>query len=270
VSFTTEPINNGQNFCGALVAVISEQKNSRIQHLLLKKLKHFSPQTNQIIAQQENLKLKELEAKIKSLEEKKKQIEEPVTNTKPMVKSNMSGSSIFYPRDTIGDSWIQTPQNMGNVSTNQTRTTANGDSAQFRSARISSSGSSSSALRQKEPFVISSSEKSLEVEVRPRDVGAELLKYIDKNSPDSSTLLKIRGSDIVYKYKVLVDGEYIEKEVVVDYKSLHPDVKKMIDDKLMAQGVDLKRLDQIDNELKDLKRKHTYSSLKSIILDTIN
>jgi hypothetical protein len=226
---------------------------------------------NQILAQQENLKLKELEAKIKSLEEKKKQLEEPVTTTKPIVRSNISGGNNFYPRDSVSDFSSKTPQNTNHFSSNHSGTTTNGESAQFRSARVASSGSSfSSALRQKEPFVISSSEKSLGVEVKPRDISAELLKYIDKNSPDSSTLLKIRGSDIVYKYKVIVDGEYIEKEVIVDYKSLHPDVKKMIDDKLIAQGVDLKKLDQIDNELNDLKRKHTYSSLKSIILDTIN
>jgi hypothetical protein len=226
---------------------------------------------NQLRAQQENLKLKELEEKIQKLEEKKQQLEEPVATSRSKLKSEVGGANVFYPRDSMVESSTNISQNLSNAPSNHPGNSTNGESAQFRSGRVASSGSSvSSALRSKEPFVISSSEKSLGVEIKPRDVGVELLKYIDKNSLDSSALLKIRGSDIVYKYKVLVDGEYIEKEVVVDYKSLHPDVKKIIDDKLIAQGVDIKKLDQIDNELSDLKRKHTYSSLKSIILDSVN
>ena len=85
---------------------------------------------------------------------------------------------------------------------------------------------------------------------------------------DSQTLLNIRGSDIVYRYKMIENGVSVEKEVVVDYKSLHPDVKKKIDDRLISQGVDLKTLDQIDNRISEMKRKHTYHFLRSIIMET--
>lgn len=225
---------------------------------------------NKILAEQDKLKLKELESKIKELEEQKKVLEAPVKSARPISKNTTPSNHGGYHRDFSNGSFEKFHlANNNSLPSRQEGASSGRQSEGPQSSKLNSNGRSyAQAFRQRDPFVLSSPEKSLGVEVKQKDVGDELLKYIENNSLDSQTLLNIRGSDIVYRYKMIENGVSVEKEVVVDYKSLHPDVKKKIDDRLISQGVDLKTLDQIDNRISEMKRKHTYHFLRSIIMET--
>lgn len=128
------------------------------------------------------------------------------------------------------------------------------------SGNIANSGDSS------DPVVVSSATtRSGTLEVRSQDVGLDLLNYISASDADIQTLIKLKTSGIMYKYKVVENGQLVEKEMLIDYQNLNEDVKKLIDKKI-AQNKNLtKEKARLDKEILDLKRVYSYSALKIIL-----
>ena len=118
------------------------------------------------------------------------------------------------------------------------------------------------------PVPVSSGQvKSAGLEIKSSDVNSEVLKFIQEGSPDIRTLLQIKESGMVYKYKVMENGKEVEREMVLDYNNLTEDVKKLIEQKIAKSGVDKKEIARIDSEIKLLKRRYSYQALKSIIAE---
>lgn len=103
-----------------------------------------------------------------------------------------------------------------------------------------------------------------------KDVSTEVLKYLNEGNPDVRTLLQIKQSGMVYKYKVLENGQYVEKEVVFDYSMLDENVKKFIDQKIASSGVSPSQINQMDTEIKELKRTASYNQLRAVITEMSN
>jgi hypothetical protein len=75
----------------------------------------------------------------------------------------------------------------------------------------------------------------------------------------------LRTTGMLYKYKIIENGKEVEKEFMIDYRSLTDDAKKLINNKISSQGIDPCQIDQIERKLGQLKRSYTISSLKLIL-----
>lgn len=102
-------------------------------------------------------------------------------------------------------------------------------------------------------------------EIKPIEMNNELLKYLTQSEPDISTLMNIKTSGMVYKFKVMENGQYVEKEVLLNYDALNPDIKTLIDQKIASRRGVNRSLASIDQEISFLKRTHSFLSLKLII-----
>lgn len=156
--------------------------------------------------------------------------------------------------------------------------TANAGSAQ--GAQVSASGQgtlgslnrallASSSLRGLEGsdrvVVSSASTRPASLEIKSQDVGLDLLNYISSSDADIQTLIQLKTSGIMYKYKVVENGEVVEKEMLIDYQNLNEDVKTLIDKKISQSKGRNKEIARLDKEIKDLKRVYSYSALKIIL-----
>ena len=133
-------------------------------------------------------------------------------------------------------------------------------------ALLATSGNIANSVDYSGPVVVSSATtRSGILEIRSQDVGLDLLNYITSNDADIQTLIKLKTSGIMYKYKIVENGQLVEKEMLIDYQNLNEDVKKLIDKKI-AQNKNLsKEKSRLDNEILELKRIYSYSTLKIIL-----
>lgn len=133
-------------------------------------------------------------------------------------------------------------------------------------ALLATSGNIANSVDYSDPVVVSSATtRSGILEIRSQDVGLDLLNYITSNDADIQTLIKLKTSGIMYKYKIVENGQLVEKEMLIDYQNLNEDVKKLIDKKI-AQNKNLtKEKARLDKEILDLKRVYSYSTLKIIL-----
>ncbi|MFP5386116.1 MAG: hypothetical protein ACLGHN_08565 [Bacteriovoracia bacterium] len=118
------------------------------------------------------------------------------------------------------------------------------------------------------PVVISAtSAKSGAIEIRSQEVGLDLLNHLSSNGTDIQTLINLKTSGIIYKYKVIQNGKEIEKEVLIEYSKLNDDVKKIIDKKIAENKDRKKEVLRLDTEIKELQRVYSYSTLQFILAE---
>lgn len=113
--------------------------------------------------------------------------------------------------------------------------------------------------------VSSATTRPASLEIKSQDVGLDLLNYISSKDADIQTLIKLKTSGIMYKYKVVENGEVVEKEMLIDYQNLNEDVKNLIDKKISQNKNRNSEVVRLDKEIKDLKRIYSYSALKIIL-----
>lgn len=116
------------------------------------------------------------------------------------------------------------------------------------------------------PLVLSSATtRTSGLEIKSQDIGLDLMEYISSNDSDIQTLINLKSSGLLYKYKTVVNGEVVEKELLIDYRSLNEDVKKLIDQKIAQNKNRSTEVLRLDREIEQMRRVNRYSALKIIL-----
>lgn len=102
------------------------------------------------------------------------------------------------------------------------------------------------------------------IEIKSADLSNEILNFLE-SEPDVQTLIKMRNSGMIYKYKVVENGKEVTKEIAIDYKALNENVKKLIDQKIADSGRAGSEAQRLSAEIRNLRRAYTYNSLKVIL-----
>lgn len=135
-----------------------------------------------------------------------------------------------------------------------------------RALLSSSAGNLSQIVNQTAPVVVSSgAARNGSLEIKSREVGMDLLNYISSKEGDIQTLIDLKTSGILYKYKVIESGVVVEKEVLIQYDNLNDDVKKIIDTKISQNKNRANEVVRMDKEINELQRTYSYSALKIIL-----
>lgn len=229
---------------------------------------------SELSTEHERLKLKMMEDQMRSLEQERTQLLPEVK--KDSKERTAEGSGLAEMRREIAS---VTQMDTGSASAGVT-------SGGAASAGIASGGKGSVSIPSgsqqaiaspttsggdSSPAVIVSSQaaKASGLTLESSDYSQEVMSYLEKGSVDINTLIKMKTTGMVYKYKVVENGKVIEKEMLIDYQSLNENAKKMIDQKIAAKGIDVRQLERIDGEMKKLKRAYTYNSLKVILSEQL-
>lgn len=116
------------------------------------------------------------------------------------------------------------------------------------------------------PVVVSTSSARVgSIEVKSNEFKKDILNYIASNEADIQTLIKLKATGFIYKYKSEEDGIVVEKEVLIEYRNLNEDVKQMIDQKIASDKNYQNEIKRLDQEIVEQKRVYSYSALKIIL-----
>lgn len=255
--------------------LLSHSDDSSMRELL--RLKEESLNNRQKIleltSENEKQKLKDLEEKIKLLETKKQQIaqtsgaevEDDVSHTrqnntfrapsrdiaslKPMMDTSGSGSGDY------GGTGGSSGGSFGSGGISPS--TGRGGSSAAAARAVMNSDKSSSDVS--DGYIVVSSE-GVSQGVKSQEVSQELINLLSSSDPDLSALKKLKDTGMLYKFKVMENGVLVEKEVLVNYKMLNEDAKKLVETKLAT-----KQHSQLETELVAAKRVHSFQALKIIL-----
>lgn len=234
--------------------------------------------------QQEKLKLADLERKIKELETKKAELANPeALADAATVSGSTSGSQQRSPASVSNysaDSYV--PQS---TRTNSTSFETSGASAGTSSVSSETSSSSGGAGRvssgassaanaiaavgsgervssgQGTIIISAASDRVVGQEIKSNEVSQELMNYLSNNETDLSALQNLKSSGMVYRYRVLKNGQYIDKEIVVEYSKLTEEVKTLIDQKIARD----REIASLDQQLQLAQRTYSFNALKMIL-----
>ncbi|WPU66018.1 hypothetical protein [Peredibacter starrii] len=255
--------------------LLSNTDDSSMRELL--RLKEESLKNRQKIleltSENEKQKLKDLEEKIKLLETKKQQIAQTqhfeeeeddsvsrqrntlkapsrdIASIRPMMDSSGSGSGDY------GGTGGSSGGSFGSGGLAPTSGRGGSSAAAARSAVNSDKSSDSSS----DGYIVISND-NVSQGVKSQEVSQELINLLSSSDPDLSALKKLKDSGMLYKFKVMENGVLVEKEVLVDYKMLNEDAKKLVESKLA-----IKQHSQIETELVAARRVHSFQALKIIL-----
>lgn len=233
----------------------------------------------ELTAENERLKLESMRRKMDNLQREREALDpgEPRSRAEnsggrresPLKNTSNIGRNIasVAPVETGGS-------NSGSVSSAATSGSSDGASLSGLNRALLSSSSNTgrgpASDSSSNPVVVSASTaRSGSIEVRSQEVGLDLLNYLSNNASDIQTLINLKTSGIIYKYKVLENGLLVEKEVLIDYRNLNEDVKKIIDKKIAQNKDRAREIVRLDNEIKELQRVYSYSALQLILADQI-
>lgn len=233
----------------------------------------------ELTKENDKMKLGELEKQIKGLEDQKSKVLSEVSENEEGPRSRGFSNLREARRDIASVSQVAETGGVTSGASSASAGSAQSGSdsgASAERANVSKGAISQAAVASQaiggggdsfSAVIISSgrSQSGPNQEVRSQDLSLEVMSYLEKGSPDINTLLKMKNSGMVYKYKVVENGKVIEKEMMIDYQSLTPQVKQIIEQKIAAKGIDAKELDRLENDIKRLKRQYTYNSLRVIL-----
>lgn len=254
--------------------LVSGADESMIKELSKLRDEYTKNQTrlSELTTEHEKLKLKMMEDQLRSLEEEKTQLV-PQAEKREVSKERTAESTGLSDlrREIASVSQIDSGSASAGVASGSSSGSTGGGRASVLSGGSSQAAISSVATGDSAPAVIVSSQaaKASGLTVESSDYSKEIMSFLEKDSVDIHTLLKMKTSGMVYKYKVVENGQVIEKEMLIDYQSLNENAKKMIDLKIAAKGIDVRQLERIDGEMKKLKREYTYNSLRVLLTEQL-
>ncbi len=227
-----------------------------------------------LATENEKLKLRQMEQQIADLEERRSQaVAANVTASFDEEEDSDPRSSGRGSRDIASVSsgaGESSGVNSGAFSGNNNGGTA-GSSGSERTAlnnlrsELANGTQSGNEVVSTDPVVISSAQaRNGSLEIKSTELSNEILSFLE-TEPDVQTLIKMRNSGMIYKYKVVENGKEVEKEIVIDYKALNEDVKKLIDQKIADSGRGGSDAQRLSAEIRTLKRTYSYNALKIII-----
>lgn len=223
--------------------------------------------------ERERQKLKALEDKIKLLEEQKASVaknkeevsEEEPEDSRPRnsLRSLNREIASLRPIDTsgsqsgdFGGSKSSSSSSAGAASVGRS---GSGNSAAARANGPEKNSDSGSAGY----IVVSGSGVSNDQSFKSQEVSQGLIDLLSTSDPDLTTLTKLKDSGMLYKFKVMENGVLVEKEILVDYKMLTEDAKKLVEAKLAKKQNP--QVTDLDHQLLAAKRVHSFQALKIIL-----
>lgn len=268
-------------------AIANEENKAEVDRLLsnvddpttieLARLRQESLKSRQefleLSSKAEQAKLKALEERMKELQDEKASAvsnsDETEINNETGNRRRKSGERSIASSDVEFDS-LPGSQNSPTAGVNSGNAggSSSGAAVSSRGSVGGASGLSSNAIgpgfNSGGALVISGNAVSQSQEVRTQEINNELLKYLNQSEPDISTLMNIKTSGMVYKFKVMKDGQLVDQEVALNYSDLSDDLKKLIDQKI-ALKKGSRSIASIDQELAQVRRVHSYTALRLII-----
>lgn len=115
-------------------------------------------------------------------------------------------------------------------------------------------------LNEVSPLVITSNV----VKSTSPDLSQEVLRFLE-TEPDLSSLTQIKERGLLYRFKVVRDGKEIVEEVLIQFDRLSPEAKSALEAKIARRRGTNPAIDRIETELANVKRTHSYESLRLII-----
>lgn len=100
-------------------------------------------------------------------------------------------------------------------------------------------------------------------EIAPNDLSQEIISYLMKAQPDLLTLKQMKEKGMLYKFKTLKNGVFVEEEVLVPFDSLTAAAKRLIEVKI-AEKKD-PAIEELDRQIASATREHSFQALKLII-----
>lgn len=221
----------------------------------------------------EKLKLKTLEDKIKLLEEQKASVaknmedasKEDLEDSRPKNSLRALNREIasLRPVDTSGSQ-------SGDFGGSKTSSSSSPGAASVGR----SSGGNSAAARGNGPeknsesgsagyIVVSRVGVSSDESLKSQEVSQGLIDLLSSSDPDLTALKKLKDSGMLYKFKVMENGILVEKEILVDYKMLSEDAKKLVEEKLAKKQNS--NVADLDHQLMTARRVHSFQALKIIL-----
>lgn len=126
--------------------------------------------------------------------------------------------------------------------------------------------------RIKEALILSStSDNGQGASTGQNDPSQELITYLNQTEPDILTLQGLKREGIIYKYKVMEDGVFKEKIVKIDYLSLTPEAKKLIEKKIAEKNQgDMIAVAELERQMILAKREHSIQALKLLLSEKLS
>lgn len=232
----------------------------------------------QLTTENEKLKLKQMQDELNSLEEKRAKavatnVSAPANDSGEEPKSTGRGTREIasVSGDASGSSSAGTSvrgvATAGSNSAAASDSGTGGKSGGLSGLRNELAGltGNETTVSSPEPVVISSAQaRSASLEIKSAELSNEVLSFLE-SEPDVQTLIKMRNSGMIYKYKVMENGREVSKEITIDYGTLNENVKKIIDQKIADSGRAGSEAQRLSAEIRNLRRAYTYNSLKVIL-----
>lgn len=255
--------------------LMKETDDSRVADLarLREESEKNREQLLKLASDNEKLKLKQMQDQLAELEQKRSNAvsanvapEEDEEETDP--RSSGRGSRDIASVSSGESSGV----NSGSFSGGKAGGSASGSGSAASSAISNARNELSNGLTgnndatSSEPVVISAAAgaRSGSLEIKSTELSKEILNFLE-TEPDVQTLIKMRQSGMIYKYKVMENGKEVMKEITIDYKALNDDVKKLIEQKIADSGKAGSEAKRLSAEIKDLRRAYSYNALKIIL-----
>lgn len=247
--------------------LLSRTSEEDLEKLVKLKQEIANDQTrlNELLQETERVKLSNMEKSLKSLENEIKatpKTAEADTQSEMLREAptffqggSQSGTEASSKNKDSDKSYHSESSSFGRASTSEGRSTSN--AARSPASRPDSGAQSKDSSRSGAIIIESSIVRSSDREVAREDLSKEVISYVNKSELDIQTLKSLKEKGLVLKFKVLKDGIAVEKEMMVDYSTLTPEAKKILDNKIALQ--------ERGQEYERLKRAHSFAALKLIL-----
>lgn len=259
----------------SIVSGASDETMRRLMELR-EEMQRNQSRIAELTAENERLRLAQMEERIQNLQNQRAALEP--ADAPGAQNGNSSGfrnQNFFQPVfSNLGRPQLSTADTGGastggSVSTGPAQSASLSDSLSgeaLAASRGASRGPASDASAN--PVVVSASTaRSGSLEIRSQEVGLDLLNYLSSNGSDLQTLINLKTSGIIYRYREMENGQYVEKEVLIEYNNLNEDVKRIIDKKIAENSSRESEIVRLDNEILELRRVYSYSALQFILAE---
>jgi hypothetical protein len=223
----------------------------------------------EISSKNEELKLKALQDKVQALLKKRDEVQE-VSSPNETQKNQSEPIAENYKKTTVSNaaasgSTISNESSSDAPSLNAPRTTAvsqfSGKESTFKqkveAVQSSSTGSVGAII------IESSKTKKNDNDLVPKDLSQDIISYLNEAKPDLVTLKQMKEKGMLYKFKTLKDGVFVEKEVLIPFGSLTEEARKLIESKI-AEKKD-PAIEELNRQIATVTREHSFQALKIII-----
>lgn len=104
----------------------------------------------------------------------------------------------------------------------------------------------------------------------PEELSTNIRRYLEQNNLDLRTLIQIKESGVVYRYRVTEGGQSVEREMLISYDTLSPEIRNLIDQKIERSRATPAQIESISQDIRIRKRNYSYETLRAIIIGSAN